>query len=62
MDAKLKTLRVVDLRQILSTANVSVLTKATKGDLVAKILSSKAALDAYAILYPPDDLLAPPEE
>ena len=62
MDVKLKALRVVDLRQILVTANVSVPAKATKTDIIAKIQASKDALDAYAQLYPPDDLLAPPEE
>jgi len=62
MDPKLKALKVVDLRQILATAKVSVPAKATKSDLIAKIQASKPALDAYAVLYPPDDLLAPPEE
>jgi SAP domain-containing ribonucleoprotein len=62
MDLKLKALKVVDLRQILATASVSAPAKATKSDLISKILSSKPALDAYAKLYLPDDLLAPPEE
>ncbi|KAF8972973.1 hypothetical protein BDZ97DRAFT_1778568 [Flammula alnicola] len=62
MDAKLKALKVVDLRNILSTANVSVPTKAPKNELIARIQASKPALDAYAALYPADDLLAPPEE
>ncbi|KAH9485310.1 Protein phosphatase 2C-like protein C10F6.17c [Psilocybe cubensis] len=62
MDAKLKALKVVDLRNILATARVQVPAKATKNDLIAKILASNAALDTYAALYPPDDLLAPPEE
>jgi len=62
MEAKLKALKVVDLKQILSSANVSAPAKSTKNDLIAKILSSKQALDAYAKLHPPDDLLAPPEE
>jgi SAP domain-containing ribonucleoprotein len=62
LEPKLKALKVVDLRQILATAKVSVPGKATKGDLIAKILSTKSAVDAYAVLYPPDDLLAPPEE
>ena len=62
MDAKLKALKVVDLKHILSSASVSVPAKATKNDLIAKILGSKEALDAHAKLYPPDDLLAPPEE
>ncbi|PPQ89566.1 hypothetical protein CVT25_012238 [Psilocybe cyanescens] len=62
MDAKLKALKVVDLKSILSKAHVSVPAKATKTDLIAKIQASKPALDVYASLYPPDDLLAPPEE
>lgn len=62
MEAKLKALKVVDLKQILASAKVSTTTKATKGDLIVKILASKDALDAYAKQYPQDDLLAPPEE
>ena len=59
---KLKALKVVDLKQILSKAGVSVPAKANKSDLISRILSSKQALDVYANLYPIDDLLAPPEE
>ena len=59
---KLKALKVVDLKAILAKANVSVPAKSTKSDLIAKILASKPALDAYGLLYPQDDLLAPPEE
>lgn len=65
MDAaklKLKALKVVDLKHILASASVSAPAKATKNDLIAKITASEAALDAYYKLYPPDDLLAPPEE
>lgn len=62
MDAKLKALKVVDLKQILAKANVSVPAKATKADLISRIQASKPALDAYASIYPQDDLLAPPEE
>jgi len=62
MDSKLRALKVVDLRNILSTASVQVPAKATKTDLIARIQASKPALDAYASLYPADDLLAPPEE
>ncbi|KAF4620494.1 hypothetical protein D9613_000607 [Agrocybe pediades] len=62
MDAKLKALKVVDLKQILAKANVSVPAKATKGDLITRIQASKQALEAYAAIYPQDDLLAPPEE
>ncbi|KDR75424.1 hypothetical protein GALMADRAFT_555276 [Galerina marginata CBS 339.88] len=62
MDAKLKALKVVDLKQILAKAHVVVPAKATKNDLIARIQASKPALDVYAALYPQDDLLAPPEE
>lgn len=62
MDAKLKALKVVDLKSILATASVSVPAKATKSDLIARIQASKPALAAYAALYPTDDLLTPPEE
>lgn len=62
MDAKLKALKVVDLKSILATASVSVPAKATKSDLIARIQASKPALAAYASLYPTDDLLTPPEE
>lgn len=62
MEAKLKSLKVVDLKQILASAKVSTPAKATKGDLIARILANKDALDAYAKQYPQDDLLAPPEE
>ena len=62
MDAKLKALKVHDLKAVLARAQVSAPARATKSDLVARILASPPALDAYAALYPPDDLLAPPEE
>lgn len=62
MDQKLKALKVTDLKAILANANVSAPARATKNDLVARIIASKQALDAYAALYPADDLLAPPEE
>ncbi|KAF8161005.1 phosphatase 2C-like domain-containing protein [Crassisporium funariophilum] len=62
MDAKLKALKVVDLKQILSSAKLSAPAKATKTDLIARIQASKEALAAYAALHPQqDDLLAPPE-
>ncbi|KAJ3823919.1 hypothetical protein F5878DRAFT_725244 [Lentinula raphanica] len=70
MEAKLKSLKVVDLKQILTKANVSLGGKANKADLVAKIISTPAAVNAYNDLYPSaepataahDDLLAPPED
>lgn len=60
---KLKALKVVDLKAILTKANVQAPAKATKSDLISRILASQPAQDAYLSLYPPqDDLLAPPEE
>lgn len=60
---KLKALKVVDLKAILAKANVQAPAKATKSDLIARIIASQPAQDAYLSLYPPqDDLLAPPEE
>lgn len=62
MDAKLKLLKVVDLKAVLAKAQVQVPAKANKSDLIAKIIASKSAIDVYNSLYPSDDLLAPPEE
>ena len=58
---KLKALKVVDLKAVLAKANVQVPAKSTKSDLISKIQASKPAQDAYFVLYPQDDLLAPPE-
>lgn len=52
MDAKLKSLKVVDLKQILSKAGVSAPAKANKSDLISKILASQEAIDAYNAQYP----------
>jgi len=46
-EAKLKSLKVVDLKDILSKAAVSVPAKANKQDLIARILGSPAALAVY---------------
>lgn len=46
-EAKLKTLKVVDLKDILSKASVSLPAKANKQDLIARILGSTAALEVY---------------
>ncbi|GLB37214.1 hypothetical protein LshimejAT787_0402650 [Lyophyllum shimeji] len=62
MDNQLKTLKVADLRAILAKAHVQVSSKTNKNDLVAKILASQPALDAYKSMYKSDDLLAPPED
>jgi SAP domain-containing ribonucleoprotein len=62
MDAKLKGLKVAELKQILAEAKITYLAKSTKSDLITKIQESEEALNVYAQLHPPDDLLAPPEE
>jgi SAP domain-containing ribonucleoprotein len=46
-EAKLKSLKVVDLKDILSKASVSVPAKANKQDLIARILASPPALEVY---------------
>ncbi|KAF8828963.1 hypothetical protein HHX47_DHR3000689 [Lentinula edodes] len=69
MEAKLKSLKVVDLKQILTRASAVPAGKANKADLIAKIIATPAAVDAFNALHPSkpaphshDDLLAPPEE
>ncbi|KAJ7713952.1 hypothetical protein DFH07DRAFT_1068637 [Mycena maculata] len=63
MEAKLKTLKVVDLKDILAKAQQQPPQKATKPDLIARILASKEATLVYNAKYAPkDDLLAPPED
>ncbi|KAH8996542.1 hypothetical protein EDB86DRAFT_2919214 [Lactarius hatsudake] len=78
MEAKLKSLKVADLRDICTRANVSTTTRSTKADLIAKILASQPAIDAYNTKYQPngnpppppkstvppanDDMLASPED
>ncbi|KIM78964.1 hypothetical protein PILCRDRAFT_581165 [Piloderma croceum F 1598] len=72
-EAKLKSLKVIDLKDILAKASVSVPAKANKQDLIARVLASPAALDVYNKQQNPtsaapvsaaatDDLLAPPED
>ncbi|KAI0743802.1 hypothetical protein C8Q80DRAFT_1272440 [Daedaleopsis nitida] len=56
MDSKLhvpKALKVVDLKDILAKANVSVTGKANKPDLIAKILASPEAVEVYNQNYGP---------
>ena len=48
MDAKLKTLKIVDLKKLLSEAHVSVPSKAKKDDLIAVVLANPAALEVYS--------------
>lgn len=51
-ESKLKTLKVVDLRAILSKANVSCPTKANKQDIINRIIASQVAIQIYHQLYP----------
>ena len=63
MDSKLKSLKVADLKDILAKANQPPPPKATKADLITRILASTEATDVYNAKFgPKDDLLAPPEE
>ncbi|CDO76712.1 hypothetical protein BN946_scf184796.g6 [Trametes cinnabarina] len=47
MESKLKSLKVVDLKDILNKASVAIPSKANKQDLIAKILATPAAVDIY---------------
>ncbi|KAJ8696496.1 hypothetical protein PTI98_006364 [Pleurotus ostreatus] len=68
MESKLKALKVVDLRHILSKSATAVPAKANKQELISRILASPAALAEYNSQHSPapvdqnEDLLAPPEE
>lgn len=53
LDTKLKALKVADLKAILAKADEQPPAKATKADLVARILASKPAQDAYKELHEP---------
>lgn len=50
-----KALKVVDLRNILSKAEVSAPQKANKQDLITKILASEQALKAYRGIHEKND-------
>ena len=52
MDSKLKLLKVVELKAILSKANVSCPTKANKQEIIARIIASQLATQIYHQLYP----------
>ncbi|KAG7090825.1 hypothetical protein E1B28_009907 [Marasmius oreades] len=63
MEAKLKALRVVDLRAILTKADQSAPAKSNKQDLISRIIASEQATAVYHAEHgAPDDLLAPPED
>jgi len=61
-EQKLKALKVVELKDILSKAALSAPAKANKQDLIARIIASPAALEVYNKLHAPpppaaDDLV-----
>ncbi|CAE6505539.1 unnamed protein product [Rhizoctonia solani] len=77
MEAKLKALKVADLKEILTKSSTPIPSKANKADLIAKILATPEALklaggdpapaDPAPVAEEPakpvdDDLLAPPDE
>ncbi|KAF4567686.1 hypothetical protein EYR40_006690 [Pleurotus pulmonarius] len=65
MESKLKALKVVELKDILSKSATSIPAKANKQELISRILASPAALAEYNTQHSPapvEDLLAPPEE
>lgn len=51
MESKLKALKVVDLKEILSKAQVTVTGKANKSDLITKIIASPEATKVYEEQY-----------
>ena len=51
MDAKLKSLKVTDLRDLLTKAGEPAPSKANKQDLIARVSASLAALAAYRAKY-----------
>ncbi|KIM63753.1 hypothetical protein SCLCIDRAFT_1213914 [Scleroderma citrinum Foug A] len=53
MDAKLKALKVADLKDILVKASVPVAARTNKQDLIAKILASPAAVKVYEQRHAP---------
>lgn len=51
MEARLRALKVVDLKNILARAQLALPPKANKPDLISKILDSQPALDVYEELH-----------
>lgn len=54
MDAKLKALKVPELKAVLAAAGVPLPSKANKADIIAAIIASQPALDAYYALHEPE--------
>ena len=57
--SKRKTLKVADLKEICTRANVPTTTRLTKADLITKILASQPAIDAYNAKYKQNGNAAP---
>lgn len=57
-----KALKVVDLKEILNRAGVSIPSKSNKNDLIARILASPAALDVYHAQHSPKPSKTTPEK
>ncbi|KAF9264251.1 hypothetical protein L218DRAFT_987254 [Marasmius fiardii PR-910] len=63
MESKLKALKVVDLKAILTKAEQPAPAKSNKQDLISRIIASEKAISVYNAEHgSPDDLLAPPED
>ena len=54
-----KSLKVADLKEICSRANIPTTTRSTKADLITKILASQPAIDAYNTKYQQNENAAP---
>jgi hypothetical protein len=54
-----KNLKVADLKEICSRANIPTTTRLTKADLITKILASQPAIDAYNVKYSQNGNSAP---
>ena len=53
-----KSLKVAELKDLLAGVNITTPNRATKADLISKVLESQAAQDAYMTKYEPNS--APP--
>jgi hypothetical protein len=54
-----KTLKVADLKEVCSRANIPTTTRSTKADLITKILASQPAMNAYNAKYQQNGNAAP---
>ncbi|KZV68588.1 hypothetical protein PENSPDRAFT_653084 [Peniophora sp. CONT] len=60
MESKLKSLKVAELKELLAGVNITTPNRATKADLISKVLESQAAQDAYMTKYEPNSAPAAP--